>query len=132
MQLLELSKAIEKNTVVFTRLNLQIFQWVYAGAGFDDYDERYGVLIHPKTGINAGIPLPNYIGDLNCALEATIRLLPQVDWSLYRKGKIFEATFWADEETEFSVLHENPASALLAAAFQAKHEMMREYGDENA
>lgn len=138
MQLLELSKALEENKLPFTKLNLEVFKWVYAGAGYQDYNERYGILIHPKTGISAGIPLPNYIGDLGAVLEAIQRLLPHAEWSLHRHKKMFEASFWIDEsddadtEVEYNVIHENPCNALLAGAFKAKHEMMKEYGDEDA
>ena len=131
MKALDLSKAIQENKLSHTKLSLNILKWLYSG--YEEYDERYGVMIHPKTGVSAGIPLPNYIGDINCAIEAVKRLLPSSDFSIYINSKgMNEGTVWIDNrddelgETEFTALHENPCSALLTAAFRAKYEMIEE------
>jgi hypothetical protein len=131
----EISEAIQKEKLPHSRINMAILSYLYNE--YTEYHERYGVLIHPKLGIAAGIPLPNYLGVLEAAIEAVTRLLPQADWSIYSgKGSMYEGTVWInnngddEEQIEFSVAHGNAASELLAAAFLAKNTAMKEDEDD--
>jgi hypothetical protein len=106
-----------------SKINLAILQFLYPD--FDGFYERYGVLIHPVIGIPSAIPLPNYLGSLEATLEAVNKLMPQAEWSIFHGSHgMYEGTVWVENEDgspeEFSKLHQNAASALLIAAFQAK------------
>lgn len=128
----EVIKLLDQEKLALNQTNLSILQFIYPD--YNDYNERYGVLVHNQLGVASGIPLPNYVGSLDAALEATRRMLPGAEWSVFASAHgTYEGTVWVETEDngtlEFTKLHQNASIALLIAAFQAKEFVIKESKD---
>jgi hypothetical protein len=123
MNIQDLLKLLNQEKLALNQTNLAILQYIYPQ--FNDYYERYGVLMHSKLDVGSAIPLPNYVGSMDATIEAVKKLFPQGEWSIFQGSHgMYEGTVWVQDEDngteEFSKLHQNATLALLIAAFMAK------------